>query len=60
MTNELGNDPDVRTAPVFTFCKHNPKLAATLNWVQRQQQYYYVPTLSILDVYWRFESVQAR
>merc|ERR1719238_833157 len=46
VTNELGNDPDIRTAPVFTFVKHNPKLAEALNWVQWKQQYYYVPTLA--------------
>lgn len=58
VTNELGNDPDVKTAPVFTFVKHSPKLAEALNWVQRKQQYYYVPTLAILDIYWRVESLQ--
>jgi len=57
-TNEASNDPDIRTMPVFTFVKGKPKLAAALNAVQRLQQYYYVPMMSALDIYWRFESVQ--
>ena len=39
--------------------RNNPAIAATLNAVQRWQQYYYVPLMSILDAYWRFESLQA-
>ena len=38
--------------------RNNPAIAATLNAVQRWQQYYYVPLMSILDAYWRFESLQ--
>jgi len=58
VTNEKGNDPDIRTRPVFTFVKGNPKLSSSLNAVQRLQQYYYVPMMSALDMYWRFESMQ--
>jgi len=58
VTNEAGNDPDIRTQPVFTFVKGNPKMAAALNAVQRLQQWYYVPMMSSLDIYWRIESIQ--
>lgn len=58
VTNEDGNDPDIQTAPVFIYVRNNPKIAKALNAVQRWQQYYYVPTMAILDFYWRFESVQ--
>jgi len=58
VTNEDGNDPDIKTAPLLIYVRNNPAIAATLNAVQRWQQYYYVPLMSILDVYWRFESMQ--
>ena len=58
MTNEDGNDPDIKTAPLLVYVRNNPAIAATLNAVQRWQQYYYVPLMSILDAYWRFESLQ--
>merc|ERR1719198_2788200 len=32
-------------------------MAATLNAVQRWQTYYYVPLMSLLDFYWRAESI---
>ena len=58
VTNEDGNDPDIKTAPLLVYVRNNPAIAATLNAVQRWQQYYYVPLMSILDAYWRFESLQ--
>ena len=33
-------------------------IAAALNAAQRWQQYYYVPAMSLMDMYWRFESMQ--
>ena len=57
-TNEVGNDPDIRTAPALTFVRGSPELALQLNWVQRWQVYYYVPLMALLDLYWRVESVQ--
>ena len=56
--NQDGNDPDIKTAPLLIYVRNNPAIAATLNAVQRWQQYYYVPLMSILDAYWRFESLQ--
>ena len=58
VTNEKGNDPDIKTAPALTFVRGNPKLASALNWVQQWQTYYYVPLMSLLDFYWRAESIQ--
>jgi fatty acid desaturase len=58
VTNEDGNDPDIKTAPLLIYVRNNAQIAATLNAVQRWQQYYYVPLMSILDTYWRFESLQ--
>jgi|Laugresbdmm110sn_2_1035109.scaffolds.fasta_scaffold23489_1 fatty acid desaturase len=58
VTNEKGNDPDIKTAPALTFVRNNAKLAKTLNAVQRWQQYYYVPLMALLDVYWRLEGIQ--
>lgn len=58
VTNEKGNDPDIKTAPVLTFVRGKPELAAMLNFVQRWQEYYYVPLMALLDVYWRLESIQ--
>jgi len=58
VTNEHGNDPDIMTAPVLTYVRNNPKIAAALNAAQRWQQYYYVPAMSLMDMYWRFESIQ--
>lgn len=56
-TNEHGNDPDIRTAPVFIFVRNSPKIAKSLNFIQRFQTWYYIPMLSILDFYWRLESL---
>ena len=58
VTNERGNDPDIKTAPALTFVRNCPALAKSLNGVQRWQQYYYVPLMALLDVYWRLESLQ--
>eukprot|EP00127_Corallochytrium_limacisporum_P000481 Clim_evm10s14 gene=Clim_evmTU10s14 len=51
VTNEVGNDPDIRTAPVFVYVKQK------LNWVQKYQQYYFLPVLCLLHFYWQVESV---
>jgi len=58
VTNEEGNDPDIMTAPVLIFVRNSPVIAAALNAAQRWQQYYYVPAMSLMDMYWRFESMQ--
>jgi len=58
VTNERGNDPDIKTAPALTFVRNSAAAAKTLNAVQRWQQYYYVPLMALLDVYWRLESIQ--
>eukprot|EP00310_Coccolithus_braarudii_P016686 CAMPEP_0183350568 /NCGR_PEP_ID=MMETSP0164_2-20130417/20537_1 /TAXON_ID=221442 /ORGANISM="Coccolithus pelagicus ssp braarudi, Strain PLY182g" /LENGTH=412 /DNA_ID=CAMNT_0025522531 /DNA_START=42 /DNA_END=1280 /DNA_ORIENTATION=+ len=57
VTNEDGNDPDIKTAPVLVYVRNTPSIARALNAVQRWQQYYYVPVMAILDVYWRAESI---
>lgn len=56
-TNEDGSDPDIKTAPVLVYVRDTPKIAQALNRFQRYQQYYYVPVMVILDVYWRLESL---
>lgn len=56
-TNEDGSDPDIKTAPVLVYVRDTPKIAKALNAFQRYQQYYYVPVMAILDVYWRLESI---
>merc|ERR1712054_550898 len=58
VTNERGNDPDIKTAPALTFVRNSAAMAKSLNAVQRWQQYYYVPLMALLDVYWRLESLQ--
>jgi len=58
VTNEKGNDPDIKTAPALTFVRGNPELAKMLNFVQKWQEYYYVPLMALLDFYWRAESIQ--
>jgi hypothetical protein len=52
-TNELGNDPDVRTAPVFHFYDK----AGSVEPHMPLQNLFFVAILSLLDVFWRFESV---
>ncbi|KAG8471305.1 hypothetical protein KFE25_009726 [Diacronema lutheri] len=56
-TNEDGSDPDIKTAPVLVYVRGTPKIAQALNRFQRYQQYYYVPVMVILDMYWRLESL---
>jgi len=58
VTNEAGNDPDIKTSPVLVFIRNTPAIAASLNVAQRWQQYYYVPLMALLDLYWRVESMQ--
>merc|ERR1719390_130745 len=58
VTNEKGNDPDIKTAPVLTFVRGSPSLAKGLNAVQQWQEYYYVPLMALLDLYWRLETLQ--
>ena len=58
VTNEKGNDPDIKTAPALTFVRGSPELAQMLNFVQQFQEYYYVPLMALLDFYWRAESIQ--
>jgi len=57
-TNEDGNDPDIKTSPVLIYVRNTPAIAKSLNYIQRWQEYYYVPVMAVLDVYWRFESLQ--
>ena len=59
-TNEVGNDPDIHTAPVLTYMMQRAaagsRTRVSLNWLQRQQHVYFVPLLALLHVYWRVES----
>ena len=57
VTNEDGNDPDIKTAPVLVYVRNNRAIAISLNSIQQFQQYYYLPVMCILDMYWRFESL---
>lgn len=57
-TNEIGSDPDIKTAPVLVFVRQSKQVAAGLNWAQRYQVWYYLPAMAMMDVYWRFESLQ--
>jgi len=57
VTNEHGNDPDIKTAPVLVYVRNSPTIANGLNFIQRWQQYYYLPVMCILDYYWRLESI---
>eukprot|EP00128_Syssomonas_multiformis_P004557 Colp12_sorted_trinity150504_noHs@32663 len=51
VTNEVGNDPDIKTAPLFVYFRKK------LNAIQKYQHIYFVPMLTMLDVYWRVESL---
>lgn len=54
VTNELGNDPDVRTEPVFHYFDPTPsKFKAHVPL----QHLLFVPLLSLLDIFWRYESI---
>jgi len=57
-TNEDGNDPDIRTAPLLTFIRNNPAIAKSLNAVQRWQSWYYLGAMGLMDMYWRYESLE--
>mmetsp|Transcript_20072 Transcript_20072/g.30055 ORF Transcript_20072/g.30055 Transcript_20072/m.30055 type:complete len:1056 (-) Transcript_20072:132-3299(-) len=57
VTNEHGNDPDIKTSPLLTYVRDSPEIAKGLNFIQRWQQYYYLPVMAILDLYWRLESI---
>ncbi|KJE94325.1 delta-8 desaturase [Capsaspora owczarzaki ATCC 30864] len=58
VTNEVGNDPDIKTSPLFHFIQQYPDLNKKLKSIQRYQHIYYVPAMAILDLYWRFESIE--
>jgi fatty acid desaturase len=51
VTNEVGNDPDIKTSPLFIFFNKLP-----LHWFNRFQHIYYLPVLSTLDFYWHVET----
>jgi fatty acid desaturase len=72
-TNEDVNDPDAKTSPLFTYLKHHvgpgnaeklaalrqgPVLKAGLAAVQRLQTWYFLPSLGLLHLYWRIESIE--
>mmetsp|Transcript_43259 Transcript_43259/g.84785 ORF Transcript_43259/g.84785 Transcript_43259/m.84785 type:complete len:1343 (-) Transcript_43259:236-4264(-) len=59
MTNEVGNDPDIKTAPLLTYLDNSTGNYATksLSWLQKQQHIYFVPVLGLLHLYWRIESL---
>lgn len=54
VTNEVGNDPDVRTEPVFHFYdKNSGKYRKHIP----MQHIFFTALLGILDVFWRYESI---
>ena len=63
VTNELGNDPDVRTEPVFHFFDKQSVDSAARGGKRHPrahipfQQVFFVFLLSTLDIYWRYESI---
>ena len=61
VTNEVANDPDIKTTPFLHFAQQFPDLAARLRKYPRIVSYqyaYYLPFIAVLDLYWRFESIQ--
>jgi fatty acid desaturase len=50
-TNEVGNDPDIKLAPVLYFFED-----FDVNNLTKYQYMYYLPLISALHVYWLFES----
>jgi len=52
--NEVRNDPDIKTSPLLTFFASQSN---KLNSVQKLQYFYYLPLVSILDIYWKYESL---
>lgn len=53
VTNEVGNDPDIKTNPLLIFSHH-----FDTQWFNKFQHMYYIPLLSTLDFYWHIESWQ--
>ena len=71
-TNETGNDPDIKTSPVFTFLRHyvgpgnadvlealksSPAIAAGMAAAQKLQTWYFLPSIGFLHLFWRIESI---
>merc|ERR1711907_110879 len=50
VTNELENDPDIKTSPLLSYVEKR------LNFLQRFQGLYFLPTMALLHLYWRVES----
>lgn len=63
VTNELGNDPDVRTEPVFHFYDQQSVSSSAPGGKKHPrahipfQQVFFVFLLCTLDIYWRYESI---
>ena len=55
-TNEIGNDPDVKTEPVFHFFDSVITDKQSLKHIPYQNLFFLV-ILSLLDVFWRYESI---
>jgi len=51
VTNEVGNDPDIKTNPALIFSEH-----FEIKWFNKLQHLYFMPLLSLLDFYWHVES----
>jgi fatty acid desaturase len=54
-TNEIGNDPDVKTEPVFHFYDRTKSPSRTH---MPLQHIFFTVLLSLLDIFWRYESIQ--
>lgn len=54
-TNEINNDPDVRTEPVFHF--YDKTLGKNGSNHIPMQNIFFIILLSILDAFWRYESI---
>lgn len=69
-TNEMRNDPDIKTSPLLTYLNKlkrtyediiepsGPKDSSKLNKVQRLQHLYFLPALGLLHIYWALETLQ--
>ena len=55
VTNEIGNDPDIKTEPVLHFFDRNNSSGYKTHLPL--QQVLFLLVLSLLDIYWRFESI---
>jgi len=51
VTNEVGNDPDIKTNPLLIFSEH-----FEIKWFNKAQHIYFIPFLSLLDFYWHVEA----